>query len=64
MNDDYFVWQACAYKAASAAVNKECLSVLKDKTMSAEDKLLALRALLNVQGEMELNYAKAMKGVV
>lgn len=64
MNDDYFVWQACAYKVASAAVNKECLSVLKDQTMSAEDTLLALRALLNVQGEMELNYAKAMKGVV
>jgi hypothetical protein len=64
MNNDYSVWQACAYKAASAAVNKECLSVIEDKTMSAEDKLLALRALLNVQGEMELNYAKAMKGVV
>jgi hypothetical protein len=64
MNNDYFAWQACAYKAASAAVNEECLSVIKDKTMSAEDKLLALRALLNVQGEMELNYAKAMKGVV
>lgn len=63
MNNDYFVWSACAYKAASAAIHKECLSVLKDKQMGAEDKLLALRALLHVQGEAELNYAKAMERV-
>lgn len=60
---DYFIWQACAYKAASAAVNKECLSLLKDKQMGAEDKLIALRAMLQVQAEMELNYAKAMEKV-
>lgn len=60
MTEDHFIWQACAYKAASAAINKECLSVMKDKTISAEDKLIALRALLQVQGEMELNYVKAM----
>jgi hypothetical protein len=61
MNNDYFVWSSCAYKAASAAVNKECLSILRDKQMGAEDKLLALRALLHVQAEMELNYTKAME---
>jgi hypothetical protein len=60
---DYFIWQACAYKAASAAVNKECLSLIKDKQMGAEDKLLALRAMLQTQAEMELNYAKAMEKV-
>lgn len=60
---DYFIWQACAYKAASAAVNKECLCLLKDKQMGAEDKLLALRAMLQTQAEMELNYAKAMEKV-
>jgi hypothetical protein len=60
---DYFIWQACAYKAASAAVNKECLSLLKDKQMGAEDKLIALRAMLQTQAEMELNYAKAMEKV-
>jgi hypothetical protein len=64
MTEDHFIWQACAYKAASAAIGKECLSVLKDKSMPADAKLTALRALLQVQGEMELNYAKAMKGVV
>jgi hypothetical protein len=60
---DYFIWQACAYKAASAAVNKECLSLLKDKQIGAEDKLIALRAMLQTQAEMELNYAKAMEKV-
>lgn len=63
MNNDYFVWLACAHKAASTAINKECLSVLKDKQMGAEDKLLAVRALLHAQNEAELNYAKAMERV-
>ena len=60
MNNEHFIWQACAYKAASAAINKECLSLIKDETMEAEYLLVALRALLQVQGEMELNYVKAM----
>ena len=63
MSKEYNIWRACALKAASNAVNKECLSLLRDKQIGAEEKLLALRAMLNEQGRIELEYLKAMEGV-
>ena len=58
---DYFVWQACALKAASGAIQKEMLSVLRDKQMGAEDKLIAVKAMLVEQGRIEMDYHKAME---
>lgn len=63
MSKEYNIWRACALKAASSAINKECLSLLRDKQVGAEDKLLALRAMLNEQNRVELEYLKAMEGV-
>lgn len=63
MSNEYNIWRACALKAASNAINKECLSVLRDKQVGAEDKLLALRAMLNEQGRIELEYLKAAKEI-
>lgn len=58
---DYYVWQACALKAASGAIQKEILSVLRIKQMSAEDKLIAVKAMLVEQGRIETDYHKAME---
>ena len=58
---DYFVWRACALKAASGAIQKEILSVLRDKQMSADDKLVAIKAMLVEQGRIECDYRKAME---
>ena len=58
---DYFIWQACALKAASGAIQKEMLSVLRDKQMGAEDKLIAVKAMLVEQGRIECDYRKAME---
>lgn len=63
MNKDYFVWQACALKAASSAVHKECVSLIKERGISAEDKLIALRAMLGVQGRLEVDYHDSMRNV-
>ena len=63
MSKEYNIWRGCALKAASSAINKECLSLLRDKQVGAEEKLLALRAMLNEQGRIELEYLKAMEGV-
>ena len=43
---DYFIWQACALKAASGAIQKEMLTVLRDRRMGAEDKLVAIKAMI------------------
>lgn len=58
---DYFIWQACALKAASGAIQKEMLSLLRDKQMGAEDKLVAIKAMLVEQGRIECDYRKAME---
>lgn len=58
---DYFVWQACALKVASGAIQKEMLSVLRDKQMGAEDKLIAIKAMLVEQVRIECDYRKAME---
>ena len=58
---DYFIWQACALKAASGAIQKEMLSVLHDKQMGAEDKLIAVKAMILEQGRIEMDYHKAME---
>lgn len=58
---DYYVWQACALKAASSAIQKEILSVLRIRQMSAEDKLIAVKAMLVEQGRIETDYRKAME---
>lgn len=58
---DYYVWQACALKAASGAIQKEILSVLRIRQMSAEDKLIAVKAMLVEQGRIETDYRKAME---
>ena len=58
---DYFIWQACALKAASGAIQKEMLSVLRDKQMGAEDKLIAVKAMILEQGRIEMDYHKAME---
>lgn len=63
MSKEYNIWRGCALKAASSAINKECLALLRDKQVGAEEKLLALRAMLNEQGRIELEYLKAMEGV-
>ena len=62
-NKEYYVWQACALKAASGAIQKEILSVLRDKQMSAEHKLVAVKAMLVEQGRIEVEYRKAMEQV-
>lgn len=59
-SNEYFVWQAAALKAASAAIQKEALSLLRDRQMSAEDKLVAVKAMLVEQGRIEGDYLKAM----
>ena len=58
---DYFIWQACALKAASGAIQKEMLTVLRDRQMGAEDKLVAIKAMILEQGRIEMDYQKAMK---
>ena len=58
---DYFIWQACALKAASGAIQKEMLTVLRDRRMGAEDKLVAIKAMILEQGRIEMDYQKAMK---
>ena len=58
---DYFIWQACALKAASGAIQKEMLSVLRDKQMGAEDKLIAVKAMILEQGRIEMDYHNAME---
>ena len=58
---DYFIWQACALKAASGAIQKEMLSVLRDKQMGAEDKLIAVKAMILEQSRIEMDYHKAME---
>ena len=58
---DYFIWQACALKAASGAIQKEMLTVLRDRRMDAEDKLVAIKAMILEQGRIEMDYQKAMK---
>lgn len=63
MDNQFHVWRACALKAASAAITRECLSVLRDKQVSAEDKLLALKAMLQEQSRLEFEYLKAMEKV-
>jgi len=63
MDKEFFIWQACALKAASDAINKECLSVLRDKQIKAEDKLIALRAMLQTQDRIEVSYLQTMKSV-
>ena len=58
---DYFIWQACALKAASGAIQKEMLTVLRDRRIDAEDKLVAIKAMILEQGRIEMDYQKAMK---
>ena len=63
MGKDYNIWRATALKAASAAIQKEMLDILRYKQMSAEDKLLAIKAMLVEQGRVEVDYQKAMERV-
>lgn len=56
---DYFIWKACALKIASGAIEKEMLSVLRDRQMGVDDKLIAIKAMLVEQGRIECDYQKA-----
>jgi hypothetical protein len=54
------VLEALGLKAASAAIEKTMIDVMKDKAVSATDKLTAIKNLHLHQWDLELKYQRAM----
>jgi hypothetical protein len=55
-----FVYEALGLKAASSAIEKTMLDLLKSRDLSGVDKLIALKNLYRHQSDIEKCYLYAM----